>query len=190
MSVATVPESLTAEEFLELLRDEPENETWELINGELRKRPMTTRSRKHSRTISFVDRLIGRWFDNQTTMEGEIAAGEARCRLRRDPHTIVGIDLALFAGEEFDDSVSYYDGPPVLAVEILSPSDTHEAVVEKTLLYLDCGVKQVWIIDPDHQTVTIHRPAREPEFFTISETLTAEPDLPGFSCPVKSLFGA
>ena len=121
MSVATVPESLTAEEFLELLRDEPENETWELINGELRKRPMTTRSRKHSRTISFVDRLIGRWFDNQTTMEGEIAAGEARCRLRRDPHTIVGIDLALFAGEEFDDSVSYYDGPPVLAVEILSP---------------------------------------------------------------------
>ncbi len=150
---------------------------------------MTTRGRKHARTFSFVDRVLGYWLDSQSTLTGELAGAEARCRLRRDPDTFVGIDIAFFIGKDFDDRISYYDGPPVLAVEILSPTDTHEGVVEKTLLYLECGVKQVWIVDPDLQTVTIHRPAREPQFFTISDTLTAEPDLPGFSCLVRSLFG-
>jgi Uma2 family endonuclease len=189
MSVAAVPEFLTTEEFLELLREEPENETWELVGGQLRKRPMTTRSRKHALAYSFVNRTLGNWLDSQPKVVGEIAGAEVRCRLRAKPETIVGIDVAYFAGDDFDDNVSYYDGPPVLAVEILSPTDTHEAVVEKTLLYLECGVKQVWIVDPDLQTVTVHRPAREPQFFTLSDTLTAEPELPGFSCLVRSLFG-
>ena len=52
------------------------------------------------------------------------------------------------------DDTFLIDGPPVLAVEILSPKDKHEEVVEKINAYLESGVALVWIVDPDLRTVT------------------------------------
>jgi hypothetical protein len=46
------------------------------------------------------------------------------------------------------------------------------------------------VADPDLRTVTIHRPDREPQFFTASQALTAEPELPGFAVEVRRLFMA
>jgi Uma2 family endonuclease len=42
------------------------------------------------------------------------------------------------------------DVPPLLAVEILSPS---EDVNEKVDIYLDAGVVALWIVDPKNRTV-------------------------------------
>lgn len=193
MSTAFIGETLSDAEFLDLLGDQPEHETWELIDGQLRKRPMTTRSPRHSDSFVTVAGELRNWLRSHPTCVGKITGAEVRCRLRSDPSTFVGIDVAYFQGSNyqgFQPDIRYYDGPPVLAVEVLSPTDTHEDVVEKTLLYLECGVKQVWIVDPDLQTVTIHRSDREPQFFTISDTLTAEPELPGFACPVRTFFEA
>ena len=81
------------------------------------------------------------------------------------------------------------DGVPILAVEILSPSDVIEDVNEKIDAYLEAGVAVVWIVDPYFRTVKVHRPDAEPELFNVRQELTAEPHLPGFRVPVSRLFG-
>ena len=192
MSIATT-HPVTLEEFLRLEAEAPEGVTLELIDGEIVERPMTVRRPSHTRASARITQALLNWLDDQAEISGTVDVGEVRCRLRNDPETIVGIDVGFWEGEEFANlspAVSLYDGPPVVAVEILSPSDTHESVTDKLWLYLSVGVVQVWIVDPDLETVTIHRPDADPQFFSSRQTLTAEPELPGFSVTVAQLFHA
>jgi Uma2 family endonuclease len=76
----------------------------------------------------------------------------------------------------------------VLAVEILSPSDTQEGILEKVQVYLDCGVKHVWIIEPVMRNITVYRPDAKPAIFAVGQDITAEPDLPGFKAAVGEVF--
>ncbi len=81
------------------------------------------------------------------------------------------------------------DGVPTLAVEILSPNDTEEDVNERVDEYLAAGVALVWLVDPHHRTVEVHRPGGEPELFNVRQEMSAEPHLPGFGVPVAQIFG-
>ena len=55
--------------------------------------------------------------------------------------------------------------PPLLTVEILSPSQSHQQVVEKAAVYLRNGVKSCWIVTPPLRTVTILLPDGREEVF-------------------------
>lgn len=163
----------------------------ELIAGELREKPMTRRNRRHTRTSTRLAQLLQNWLDTQPSPRGEILTGDAAFRLARNPDTLVGIDLAFISSNQAartPDTVSFIDGAPVLAIEILSPSDKHEEIVEKIELYLTSGVALVWVVDPDLRTVAVHRPDAAPVLFNVLQELTAEPHLPGFRVPVSELF--
>ncbi len=90
-----------------------------------------------------------------------------------------------------DRNAADYNGPPVLAVEILSPSDKHEETVRKVQAYLETGVI-VWELDPYFRTVRVHRPGKPPEMVMVNEgeELLGDPELPGFRVPVAGLFGS
>jgi Uma2 family endonuclease len=192
MSVAVSPPEkklMTVEEFLALPDDGKER--W-LIRGELRPREpaMSVRNRKHSIATARLTRLLGNWLETRPAPRGEIMNGDAGFRLKRTAESLVGIDVAFASAELMGQSAEklpYMDGPPVLAVEVLSPSDTHEEVVEKILEYLDAG-SVVWEVDPDLRIVRVHRPGQEPEMFTQSRELTTEPELPGFRVAVARIF--
>jgi len=47
--------------------------------------------------------------------------------------------------------------PPDLAVEVISPNDLYEKVYAKAMEYLAAGVKQVWLVSPEHQHVADFR---------------------------------
>jgi Uma2 family endonuclease len=47
--------------------------------------------------------------------------------------------------------------PPDLAVEIISANDLYERVISKIEEYFGGEVRQVWLISPEHQTVTIYQ---------------------------------
>ena len=180
---------MTTAEFLELADEE--GVTRELIDGVLAEREMTTRNARHSRATTRISKFLDNWLDEQEAIIGTVGSGESRCRLATDPDLIVGVDVVYYEGEEFErqgEEESFFDGPPIVAVEILSPSDKHEEVVEKINRYLSCGVKQVWIADPDLRTVTVHRGEGESTHFNVKQELTAEPELPGFRVPVVELF--
>jgi Uma2 family endonuclease len=52
--------------------------------------------------------------------------------------------------------------PPLLAVEILSPSQGYQEVQEKVAVYLAHGVKSCWVVSPFARTVTVYLPDGEP----------------------------
>jgi Uma2 family endonuclease len=181
--------TLTGEELLALPDDGIERE---IIRGELRERPLTRRNPPHSRTTIRLGRFLDQWLDQQPEPKGEFLGGDAAFRLRKDPETTVGVDVAYVSSAQSTatpEDKALVEGPPVLAAEILSPSDTHEDVVEKLQLYLELGVAVVWILDPDLRTVTVHRPNAEPILFNASQELTGDPELAGFRVRVADLFG-
>lgn len=54
--------------------------------------------------------------------------------------------LVVRAGEKFD---RYVTQPPLIAIEILSPEDTLQAMRAKAAEYSQFGVEHIWIIDPE-----------------------------------------
>jgi Uma2 family endonuclease len=57
---------------------------------------------------------------------------------------------------------TYLDGPASVVFEILSKTTRKDDIEKKTPKILAAGVKEVWLIDPDARTVSIHRPNRKP----------------------------
>jgi Uma2 family endonuclease len=192
MSLAVSPPEkklMTAEEFLALPDDGKER--W-LIRGEVRpKEPaMSVRNRFHSTIEANIVFLLKDWMRDHPELKGIVASGDAGFRLHRTPDSLVGIDVAYAAGESVavaSEEFSYFEGAPILAVEILSPSDKHAEIMAKIRDYLQAG-SVVWEVDPDLQAVRVHRPNREPEMFTRSQELTTESELPGFRVPVARIF--
>ncbi len=163
----------------------------ELSRGRLREREITRRGRRHTRAGTRIAQLLENWLETQPEPRGEVLTGEAAFQLRHDPDTTVGIDVAYISAETAmsnPDDVFVIDGIPVLAVEILSPSDKQEDVLSKVQDYLDAGVPLVWLAETVFRTITVYRPGAEPQMFTVKQELTAEPHLPGFRAAVASMF--
>jgi Uma2 family endonuclease len=195
MATATSPKTLD-----DLLAMEAKGIDCEIIRGELRIRgstkddeSMTTRGYPHSRVKAKLAFLLYARLDQQPRPRGVVIVGEARVRIRRDPETIVGIDLAYIAPDltaQTPDDATLIDGPPLLAVEIHSPSDTQEDILEKIHDYLDAGVLLVWSVEPVFRTITVYSPDAAPILFNDQQELTAEPHLPGFRVPVAEIFAS
>jgi|GEM_PF-343381 len=191
--MATVTHRATLDDFFAAEAAAPEGTRLALIDGEIVEwgANMTTRNARHSAVMAKIGFLLIQWLESQSKLIGVVAGGEARCRLRTDPELMVGLDMAFFQGDKHAldaCSGSFFDGPPQVAIEILSGSDTHDDVVDRLRVFFDCGVPQVWIVDPDLRNVTIHRISGDTAFFAARQTLTAEPELPGFQVAVDSLF--
>jgi Uma2 family endonuclease len=77
---------------------------------------------------------------------------------------------------------------PDLAVEIVSPNDLYEKVVSKIGEYLAAGVRQVWLISPEHHTVTIYTSLTQIAVLTETDELHGGDLVPGFSLRLSDLF--
>lgn len=188
MSIANPPKFVTIKEFLAIPEDGIDRE---LIRGEIRERPMTKRNRYHAKTEAKLAKLVGNWLDKQAEPRGDVFSGEVGCILSNTENTCVGIDVAYFHTEavtQQTDETSMMRGSPILAIEILSPSDTVESINEKIDLYLDANVRLIWIVEPQFQTVTVHQPNTPPQLFNITQTFSADPQLPGLTIAVKDIF--
>ena len=181
-------ESMTTEQLLALPDDG--RERW-LIRGELREGEMTRRNRGHSRIEANIAGELWAWVRRQPEPRGEVLVGEAGVRLRRNPDTTVGVDVAYISAATADANPNeerIVDGVPVLMAEILSPTDKHEDVREKVSSYLACGVGLVWVVDPSFRTITVYRADAEPVMYNVTHTFDAGQFLPGFVIAVKDVF--
>jgi len=190
MSTA-VANGITLEEFLAL----PDNGVYrEVRRGQLREYPgeaSTPHDKWHSRVEARIAWLLRGWLDQQPSKTGDVYSGNVGSVLRPYPLTAVGIDVAYFDYDIANDDstgTAFIDGPPILAVEILSPSDTIEDITEKVEDYLAGGVPLVWIVSSKFRTIEVHRPDADPQLFNVQQTLTADPALPGFNTPVRTIF--
>ena len=77
---------------------------------------------------------------------------------------------------------------PDLAVEIISPNDLYEKVTSKVWEYLAAGVRQVWLISPEHRTVIVYHSPTQTTILTEADELANDELLPGFRLRVGELF--
>jgi Uma2 family endonuclease len=192
MSVAAAKRLMTAEEFLALPDDGVER--W-LIRGELRENgdsDMAMRNKVHSITEGRLTGMLWEWVRRQPEPRGEVVCGEAGFLLRRTPATVTaGVDVAVNTAEQADASASdtsLAEGPPRLIAEIISPSDRTEDITERLAEYLECGVPVVWVLNPYFKTLTVHRPGANTVALDVTDTLTGDPELPGFAARVADFF--
>ena len=180
------PVRMTVEEFLTLPDDGIDRD---IIDGIVREYGMTTRSREHGLIQGLIWTQLNNWLSTRPEPRGEVVGGESGFQLK--PGTIVGIDVAYASPELCARSpieARFYEGPPALAVEVLSPSDTLKRVDAKVDTYLAAGVAHVWIVHPKSRSVMVYRPETNARTFHVDETIDAEPDLPGFRAQVAQFF--
>ena len=85
----------------------------------------------------------------------EVYLSPCDVRLDRDNRTMVQPDL-LVVCEEYDIGAKAFDGAPDLTLEILSPSTRSKDMLLKLHKYANAGVREYWIVDPEHQTVLVY----------------------------------
>jgi Uma2 family endonuclease len=195
MSTATPTKLYKPDDLLTMPDDGVER--W-LVGGELREAPtesvelgMTVRNRFHSEMLINVGTVLKNWVKSQPEPRGKVYGGEAGVILPGDPQETVGVDVVYAASplvEVQNDETTLFAGVPTLAVEITSPGEVRERADEKIESYLAAGVPTVWVVDPRWRTVAVFHPGREPESFNVTQSLPADPNLPGLTVSVVSLF--
>jgi Uma2 family endonuclease len=184
----SAPVRMTTEQMLALPDDGVHRE---LIRGELRETPMTMKNQWHSAVEAQIAYLLMCWLEDHPRPGSRVVSGDAGFRLMRNPDTSVGIDIAYISAEvvtQTPPDSAFFEGAPVLAVEILSPSDTQEGIDEKVAIYQEAGVSLIWIVKPRLKTVLVLESGKKPVLFNEDQELSAEPYLPGFRVPVAKIF--
>lgn len=77
---------------------------------------------------------------------------------------------------------------PDLVAEVVSPNDSYSEVEERIEDYLDAKVRLIWVSDPPTRTARVHRPDGSAKNLKPDDELDGEDVLPGFRCPLASLF--
>jgi Uma2 family endonuclease len=77
---------------------------------------------------------------------------------------------------------------PDLAVEIVSPSNTAEEVLDKMREYFRAGSKVVWVVWSNAEEVYVYTSPTDIRVLTRSDTLEGDPVVPGFRLPLAQLF--
>jgi Uma2 family endonuclease len=80
------------------------------------------------------------------------------------------------------------EGPPALAIDVVSPTDLAEDLARKVDQYLAAGAQSVWVIYLNIREVYIYRQGAATNILTEDEVLEDEKLLPGFSLPIRHLF--
>jgi Uma2 family endonuclease len=82
----------------------------------------------------------------------------------------------------------FWDFAPDLAIEIVSPTDFYQDVLDKIYEYFKADVKQVWLINPEKEILTIYFSFAETKVLSKTDTLTCEEILPKFSLKLSDIF--
>ncbi len=81
-----------------------------------------------------------------------------------------------------------WEGPPTLAVEVVSPDDLASDVHAKVQHYLEAGTLQVWVLWPQQRSLTVFDPNGSARGIGPDAHLDGGDVLPGFSVLVGELF--
>jgi Uma2 family endonuclease len=106
-------------------------------------------------------------------------------------YTVVQPDVCVVCDPNKIDSKGCV-GAPDLVVEVLSPGNTDKEMNEKFEIYEENGVKEYWLVEPDHHVVLVYKLNEAGKFiglkpFVESEILKSEV-IEGFEVLVRDIF--
>lgn len=175
---------VTAEE---LERFPDDDHRYELVEGRVIR--MSPVGLVHGRLVMRLGSPLTRYVDSHGL---GLVCTEVGFHLSSRPDTVRAPDLAFIRRERLPKTGlprGFWQGPPDLAVEVLSQEDRPCDVGAKVTEYLTHGVPLVVVVDPDERTITTWRAAAAPVTIGSGDTLDLSDAIPGFRCDVGDIFG-
>jgi Uma2 family endonuclease len=130
-------------------------ETVELIKGRIIQ--MSAPSRKHQAVSRDLSGLFFNYFKQHNChfyaapFDVRLLDRQKSAKANHEIYTVVQPDLCIICDEsKLDDRGCV--GAPDLVVEILSPGNSAKEMRVKKDLYEENGIREYWIIDPEHET--------------------------------------
>jgi Uma2 family endonuclease len=181
--VVAAPSPLTA---VDLLRH-PDGKRYELIRGQLVEREMSSKSTWAGLEIgseirNYVKRRKLGWTfgaDQGFTCFDDVGM------VRKPDVSFIALDR--YSQDEFEED-GFCSVAPDLVVEVVSRNDITYDVEQKRDLWLNAGVRLVWIVNPQQKTVGIYTKNDRWVVLRPTDTLDGGDVLPGFSLPLADLF--
>ncbi|HUY75677.1 MAG TPA: Uma2 family endonuclease [Ktedonobacterales bacterium] len=164
--------------------------TYEIVAGELVRMPGSgyEASRIAARLVQALLNFVEpRGLGDVTTTDGTYDLTRPS-----DPVDTALVPDAAFvaAGRVFGRVTGYPKIAPDLVAEVALPSQYHPEMDKKASLYIERGVRLVWIIWPSSRTADVWRPASPNApvaTLTIADSLDGLDVLPGFTLPLATL---
>lgn len=175
---------MTAEELL-AYRHEPH--VHELIDGILYE--MEPPGAEHGRVAMTAGMLLAMHVREHGL--GTTFAAETGFLLATDPDTVRAPDAAFVTRkrtEEVGRTDRHWPGPPDLAIEVVSPSDSRSQLEGKALHWLAAGSRAVVVLDPPLCTATVSRSRSDVRILVDDEPLDLDDVVPGFAPRTGNLF--
>lgn len=184
--MTTARKLLTADDLLAMPRDGYRHE---LVRGELIAMPPP--GIMHTRVAGRFCRRIGNFIEEHDLPY--VDGPEAAAYIEQSPDTVRAADYAIYSRQDLSGPLpdrGYVPGlVPLLAVEVISPGYRSAAgIAERVRMWRDAGVQLVVVAHIATREIVTHGSDGAEHTFTGGETLTLEPVLPGFACPVDDLF--
>ncbi len=172
----------------DLLRLDGEGARGELIRGVLCETMPT--GELHGKIVT---RLVGALFSYvEPRGAGTLFASDSGVWLEHDPDTVREPDVAFTSVERLPLdawNTGYAEVVPDLVVEVASPSDSRREVHDKAHMWLNHGVRLVWVVQPETRTIDIYQADKPIATIGDQDALDGLGVLPGFTCEVSTVFG-
>lgn len=109
------------------------------------------------------------------------------------PDTVLAPDIAFIRAEHVlpkgsPNRQKFQRLIPDLVVEVASPNQFAPEMASKAQYWLEVGVRLVWVVWPDAETIAVWRPGHVKLTLANSDTLDGYDVLPGFTHPIGDLF--
>ena len=148
MASVVSPKTVTYEEWLTMPVVQDGRE--EVVNGEIRFMPPN--KMPHPRVVRALSIALLQHLD---PARAELFFSDFGLVIRRDPLTCREPDLAVFDRATLVEQDGYIHSAPLLAVEVLSPSESRKEIREKLRDYESIGIPEVWLVSPEAATVEV-----------------------------------
>jgi Uma2 family endonuclease len=160
---------------------------WELIDGEVVVMPAA--SYWHNIVAANIYDLLRDW--DRERRHGRVLINDTGFVIRRNPDRMRAPDVAFVRRErDTPHQPGFFRGAPDLAVEVVSPDDREQEVLEKVDDWLDAGGEVIWVVWPTTRSVTIHRRGVDTSILHEGDTIEDNRLLPGFRAAVSDFFRA
>jgi Uma2 family endonuclease len=167
----------------------------EVVDGELIESDMSAASFMHVIVIDNLYNLLRPIVKRQKL--GRVHTDGLTFVLRTNPdgsvHTSRIPDLFFLRNQSIPEGYDFsrtFHGAPDLAVEVTSPGESKSETIRKMSDYFDAGTDEVWIINPQQQTLEQHLNAIEETARVYYATSVFEPNMlfPGLKITISDLF--